>query len=153
MNVARESSAAAVESLARRAVEQASRTGLSAEAFAVPGTSMPLNELLHAAQRMPLLRKRHVVCLALGVSDRTLRRWLNEPSARLNPAQGERLLRLFAVSARAEELFGSAIEAERWLTAPAIGLDRRIPLDLIKEPADYEQLAAFLTRLEYGVYQ
>ncbi|MCO6057510.1 hypothetical protein NG726_12625 [Pseudomonas sp. MOB-449] len=34
-----------------------------------------------------------------------------------------------------------------------MALDRHVPLDLIKEPADYEQLAAFLTRLEYGVYQ
>ncbi|RJG08960.1 DUF2384 domain-containing protein [Pseudomonas cavernicola] len=153
MNVARETSTTALEALAQRVAEQASQAGLSAEAFAVPGTSMTLNELLHAARRAPLLRKRPLVCRALGISERTLRRWLHEPSAHLNPAQGERLLRLIVVSAHAEELFGSGVAAERWLTAPAMGLDRQVPLDLIKDSADYEQLTAFLTRLEYGVYQ
>lgn len=154
MNVARESSAAALEALAQRALQVVSQTGLSAESFAVvPGTSLTVNELLHAARRAPLLQKRELVCRALGVSDRTLRRWLHEPSAHLNPAHGERLLRLIAVSAHAEVVFGSGAAAERWFTVPAMGLNRQVPLDLIKEPADYEQLAAFLTRLEYGVYQ
>lgn len=151
--VARETSTTALETLTQRAAEQVAQAGLSAEAFAVPGTSMTLNELLDAARRAPLLRKRPLVCRALGISDRTLRRWLHEPSARLSPAQGERLLRLIAVSAYAEVVFGSGVEAERWFTVPAMGLDRQVPLDLIKEPADYEQLAAFLVRLEYGVYQ
>lgn len=71
----------------------------------------------------------------------------------VSAAQGERLLRLIAVSAYAEVVFGSGVEAERWFTVPAMGLDRQVPLDLIKAPADYEQLAAFLVRLEYGVYQ
>ncbi|MFZ6049770.1 antitoxin Xre/MbcA/ParS toxin-binding domain-containing protein [Pseudomonas sp. CR3202] len=153
MNVARESSINPLEALAQRAVEQALQAGLSAKAFAVPGTSMTLNELLHAARRAPILRKRPLVCRALGISDRTLRRWLHEPSAQLKPAQGERLLRLIAVSAHAEVVFGSGAAAERWLTVPAMGLNRQVPLDLIKEPADYEQLAAFLARIEYGVYQ
>lgn len=153
MNVARESSAAALGALAQRAAEQAAQAGVSAEAFAVPGTSMTLNELLHAARRAPLLRKRPLVCRALGISERTLRRWLHEPSTHLRPAHGERLLRLIAVSAYAEVVFGSGVAAERWFTVPAMGLNRQVPLDLIKEPADYEQLAAFLARLEYGVYQ
>ncbi|MCY1308681.1 putative toxin-antitoxin system antitoxin component [compost metagenome] len=63
------------------------------------------------------------------------------------------MLRLIAVSAHAEVVFGSGGAAERWFTVPAMGLNRQVPLDLIKEPADYEQLATFLVRLEYGVYQ
>lgn len=154
MNVARESFAAALEALAQRALQVVSQAGLSAESFAVaPGTSLTPNELLHAGRRAQLLLKRPLVCRALGVSDRTLRRWLNEPSAHLNPTHGERLLRLIAVSAYAEVVFGSGAVAERWFTVPAMGLNRQVPLDLIKEPADYEQLAVFLSRLEYGVYQ
>ncbi|WP_342244635.1 antitoxin Xre/MbcA/ParS toxin-binding domain-containing protein [Pseudomonas sp. OTU5201] len=153
MNVARESSAAALEALAQRAAEQAAQAGVSAEACPVPGTSMTLNELLHAARRVPLLRKRPLVCRALGISERTLRRWLHEPSAHLRLAHGERFLRLIAITAHAEVVFGSGVAAERWFTVPAMGLNRQVPLDLIKEPADYEQLADFLTRLEYGVYQ
>ncbi len=153
MTVAHETSITALEALAQRAAEQVLSTGLSTEAFAVPGSSMTITELLCAARRAPILRKRPLVCRALGISDRTLRRWLHEPSTHLNPAQGERLLRLFAVSVHAEVVFGSGVAAERWLTVPAMGLNQQVPLDLIKEPADYEQLAAFLVRLEYGVYQ
>jgi putative toxin-antitoxin system antitoxin component (TIGR02293 family) len=148
MTVARGPSAAALEALAQRAAEQVAQAGLSAEAFAVPGTSMTLNELLHAARRAPLLRKRPLVCRALGISERTLRRWLHDPSAHFKPVHGERLLRLIAVTAYAEVVFGSGVAAARWFTVPAMGLNRRVPLDLIKEPADYEQLATFLTRLE-----
>lgn len=74
MNVARESSSAALEALAQRALQVVSQAGLSAESFAVaPGTSLTLNELLYAARRGPLLQKRPLVCRALGVSERTLR--------------------------------------------------------------------------------
>ncbi|MNR39868.1 hypothetical protein D3C85_1581080 [compost metagenome] len=87
------------------------------------------------------------MCRALGISERTLRRWLHDPSAHLKLVHGERLLRLIAVSAYAEVVFGSSVAAERWFTVPAMGLNRQVPLDLIKEPSDYEQLAVFLTRL------
>ncbi len=153
MNVVRELSTTALEALAQRALHLLSPSGLSTESFAVPGTSMTLNELLYAARSAPLLQKRPLVCRALGISERTLRRWLHEPSAHLKPANGERLLRLIAVSAHAEIVFGSGAAAERWFTVPAMGLDRQVPLDMIKESADYEQLTAFLGRLEYGVYQ
>ncbi|MFK3640478.1 hypothetical protein [Pseudomonas protegens] len=49
-------------------------------------------------------------------------------------------------------MFGSGIKAERWLSNPKLGLGRRIPQDLLKAPSDYEVLASFLVRLEYGVY-
>lgn len=153
MNVARESSTTALEALVQRALRLFSPSGVSLESFAVPGTSMSLNELLYAARHAPLLQKRPLVCRALGISERTLRRWLHEPSAHLKPAHGERLLRLIAVSAHAEIVFGSGAAAERWFTVPAMGLDRQVPLDMIKESADYEQLTTFLGRLEYGVYQ
>lgn len=153
MNVARESSTAALEALAQRALQLLLSTGLSVESFAVPGTSLTVNQLLHAARRARLLQKRQLVCRALGISERTLRRWLHEPSAHLSRAHGERLLRLIAVSAQAEAVFGSGVAVERWFTVPAMGLDRQVPLDMIREPADYEQLAAFLGRLEYCVYQ
>lgn len=35
---------------------------------------------------------------------------------------------------------------------PKLGLERRIPRNLLKAPSDYEVLASLLVRLEYGVY-
>lgn len=49
-------------------------------------------------------------------------------------------------------MFGPGIKAERWLSNPKLGLERRIPQDLLKAPSDYEALASLLVRLEYGVY-
>ena len=58
MNVARESSTTALEALAQRALHLLSPSGLSTESFAVPGTSMTLNELLDAANGLGASVKR-----------------------------------------------------------------------------------------------
>jgi putative toxin-antitoxin system antitoxin component (TIGR02293 family) len=49
-------------------------------------------------------------------------------------------------------VLGSQQEAEQWLERPAIGLDRRRPIDLLATPAGVELVETFLERLEYGVY-
>lgn len=41
-------------------------------------------------------------------------------------------------------MFGSGIKAERWLSKSKLGLEQRIPQDLLKAPSDYEVLASFL---------
>ena len=43
-------------------------------------------------------------------------------------------------------------EAERWLAQPALGLDRRKPIDLLKTHPGARLVAQYLTRIEYGVY-
>ena len=48
--------------------------------------------------------------------------------------------------------FGSREAAERWLERPAIGLDRKRPIDLLITNAGAEMVEKFLGRLEYGVY-
>ena len=49
-------------------------------------------------------------------------------------------------------MLGSQAEAEQWLERPAIGLDRRRPIDLLATPAGIELVEDYLERLEYGVY-
>ncbi|MCY1384137.1 putative toxin-antitoxin system antitoxin component [compost metagenome] len=111
-----------------------------------------LSDLIQAAQHTKLLSNRRLIVRAIGISERTLQRWLKVPSTRLTPEHGIQFLRLIAVFARVEAMFGSGIKAERWLCDPAMGLERRIPIDLLRSRADYELLATFLIRLEYGVY-
>lgn len=50
------------------------------------------------------------------------------------------------------KLFGSREEAERWLEQPALGLDRRRPIDLLATPVGAQLVEDYLIRLEYGVY-
>ncbi len=38
------------------------------------------------------------------------------------------------------------------MLAPAIGLDNRIPIDLLSTTAGVEAVEHYLTRMEYGVY-
>ena len=53
---------------------------------------------------------------------------------------------------KAIEIFGSKEGAEQWLASPAIGLERRRPIDLLGTPDGFETVATYLGRIEYGVY-
>ncbi|MCY1241821.1 hypothetical protein D3C80_1532830 [compost metagenome] len=53
---------------------------------------------------------------------------------------------------RATQVFGSREAAERWMVAPALGLERRRPIDMLANEEDLEVLETFLGRIEYGVY-
>lgn len=50
------------------------------------------------------------------------------------------------------EVLGNADLAERWLLAPAIGLDQRVPADLIQTPEGTEQVETYLRQIDYCVY-
>ena len=52
----------------------------------------------------------------------------------------------------ATEGFGSREEAPDWLQRPALALDGRRPIDLLRTPTGAEAVGDHLTRLEYGVY-
>jgi putative toxin-antitoxin system antitoxin component (TIGR02293 family) len=49
-------------------------------------------------------------------------------------------------------VFGSQAEAEQWLGRPAIGLDQRKPIDLLRTHPGARLVAEYLTRIEHGVY-
>ncbi len=88
----------------------------------------------------------------LGISARTLRRQSETPDKPM-PADLASKAWLFAETwAKATEIFGGKEEAERWLSSPAMGLDRQRPIALLQTVQGAELVNDFLTRLEYGVY-
>lgn len=89
---------------------------------------------------------------ALSVSERTLRRHLEQNSGRLGVALGSRLWRFAELLARATIVFGDQGKAERWLSSNAMGLDGHRPVDLLQTSCGAQLVNDYLGRLEYGVY-
>lgn len=52
----------------------------------------------------------------------------------------------------AEQVLGSAMEARRWLTAPAMGLNRKVPRELLSTPEGRRLVVTLLYRIDTGVY-
>ena len=93
-----------------------------------------------------------VVRAAIGISERSFARRKAAPKTRLPVDESARLWRFAEILAQATRVFGSQGEAEQWLCRPAIGLDRRTPIDLLKTPPGARLVTEYLTRIEYGVY-
>ena len=89
---------------------------------------------------------------ALGISQRTLQRRRETPAKKLTPDQSGRAWKFAEVLSKATQVFGSQERAEQWLNSPALGLDRKRPIDLLTTSAGAELVETHLTRLEYGVY-
>lgn len=70
----------------------------------------------------------------------------------LDPHGSDRALRLVSVTSHTIDVLGSKEAAERWLSSPAMGLDRRKPIDLLQSTDGTEMVKALLTRMKYGVY-
>ena len=94
----------------------------------------------------------NVLLAAIGVSERSFARRKAAPKTRLPVDESERLWRFADVLAHATRVFGSQVEAEHWLDRPAIGLDRRKPLDLLRTHPGTRLVSEYLTRIEHGVY-
>ena len=94
---------------------------------------------------------RHTVLSAVGISERTLQRG-NVAGKLLDSNASDRTLRLASVAEQAIDVLGSQEAAERWLSAPAMGLDRRRPIDLLQSSEGTELVRTLLTRMDHGVY-
>ena len=93
-----------------------------------------------------------VLLATIGISERSFARRKAAPKTRLPVDESERLWRFAEVLAHATRVFGSQAEAEQWLDRPAIGLDRRKPLDLLRTHPGTRLVSEYLTRIEHGVY-
>ena len=93
-----------------------------------------------------------VLLATIGVSERSFARRKAAPKTLLPVDESERLWRFAEVLAHATRVFGSQGEAERWLDRPAIGLDRRKPIDLLRTYPGTRLVSEYLTRIEHGVY-
>lgn len=93
------------------------------------------------------------VARAMGVSLRTVQRLKKRLATdRLGTDQSDRAWQLAEVLARATDVFGTREDAERWLEAPAIGLDQRRPIDLLGTSAGTEAVKTYLERIDHGIY-
>jgi putative toxin-antitoxin system antitoxin component (TIGR02293 family) len=93
-----------------------------------------------------------VVLAAIGVSERSLARRKAAPRTLLPFDESERLWRFAEILSHATRVFGSQAEAEQWLGRPAIGLDQRRPIELLRTHPGARLVAEYLTRIEHGVY-
>ena len=85
----------------------------------------------------------------LGVSETTLQR---RADTTLDANASDRMLRLLSVAEQATAVLGARDLAERWLAAPAIGLDRRRPIELLISSEGTTMVKTLLARMERGVY-
>lgn len=92
------------------------------------------------------------VSAAAGVSLRTAQRIDAQSTKLLSPEQSGRLWKFAEVLAKAIEVFGMREEAEKWLATPAIALEKKRPVDLLRSPVGVELIEQLLGRLEYNVY-
>ena len=88
----------------------------------------------------------------LGITARTMQRRAASTHKTLDPNASDRALRLVSVTNQAIEVLGSQQAAERWLSSPAMGLDQRKPIDLLRSSEGTELVKTLLTRMDFGVY-
>ena len=93
-----------------------------------------------------------VLLATIGISERSFARRKAAPKTRLPVDESERLWRFAEVLGHATRVFGSQAEAEHWLDRPAIGLDHRKPIDLLRTHPGTHLVSEYLTRIEHGVY-
>ncbi len=60
--------------------------------------------------------------------------------------------RLDQIQGQATNVFGTPQQAIAWLKRPAIGLDWRVPYELLSNAEGYLRVANYLERIKYGVY-
>ena len=112
----------------------------------IPGAAIV--KLFTAVMTLPMT----LVLGAIGVSERSYARRKAAPRTRLPVNESERLWRFAEILAHATRVFDSQAEAEQWLDRPAIGLDQRKPIDLLKTHPGARLVEEYLTRIEHGVY-
>jgi len=92
------------------------------------------------------------VAAVLGLSSRTLRRFREQPDRPLPADLASKVWQLAETLAQAAVVVGDAAAAQRWLAAPAMGLDGARPIDLLRTLQGSELVTEFLGRLANGVY-
>jgi putative toxin-antitoxin system antitoxin component (TIGR02293 family) len=113
---------------------------------------LPGAALTHLIDSLVSLRDPASIEKAVGISRRTFQRRKVAPRKPLSQEQSGRTWKFAEILAKATAVFGSQEEAEQWLERPAIGLEQRLPIDLLATPAGVQLVEDYLERLEHGVY-
>jgi len=88
---------------------------------------------------------------ALGISLKTIHRLRKDPDRHLSSQASDRLYRLARIYQLASDVLEDPEAAREWLRSPQIGLDNRVPMDLMTSEAGSREVEALLIRIEYGV--
>ena len=88
---------------------------------------------------------------ALGISLKTIHRLRKDPGRHLSSQASDRLYRLARLYQLANDVLEDSESALEWLRSPQMGLDNRVPMDLMTSEAGSREVEALLTRIEYGV--
>ncbi len=91
------------------------------------------------------------VAHTLGISLKTIHRLRKDPARHLSSQASDRLYRLARLYQLANDVLEDPGSAREWLRSTQIGLDNRIPLDLMTSEAGSREVEALLMRIEYGV--
>lgn len=111
---------------------------------------IPRSAAEHLRERLHLTERE--LADGLGVSAKTLQRLSRRRSARLTPAQGDRLYRLARLVAFAEEVLEDRDRALQWLRQPQRALGDRVPFELMRTEVGSREVEDLLGRIEYGVF-
>jgi putative toxin-antitoxin system antitoxin component (TIGR02293 family) len=84
----------------------------------------------------------------LGVSDATIARKIKS-GGKLGPMESERLARIALIESEAEEVFGSADLAKRWMLEPNVALGEA-PLSFLDTDTGADEIRKILAAIAYG---
>ena len=91
------------------------------------------------------------IASTLGISQKTISRLRTRPESSLGPGASDRLYRLAVILSLAAEVLEEEELAREWLRTPQVGLNNRIPLDLLNTEAGAREVEDLLGRIENGV--
>lgn len=128
---------------------QRAATGLQAHDSIIQGVSVSAAK--HLLASVHIISEAQVYAV-LGISPKTMQRRAASASKTLDANASDRAMRLTSMIQLATEVLGAQDAAERWLTSPAIGLDGRLPIDLLQSSQGTEMVKTLLNRMDYGVY-
>ena len=106
---------------------------------------LPVKTLSILEEELSLSREH--VCAIIGISPRTMHR-----RKRLKLDEADKLYRLARVFTLAVNVLGGKELALKWLNAPKIALNNKIPLELLNTGIGTREIEKLLRQIEYGVY-
>jgi putative toxin-antitoxin system antitoxin component (TIGR02293 family) len=124
-------------------------TGLVAHDLVAKGVGVA--DAKQVLKRLTIINEKQFYSV-LGITERTMQRRAASATKTLDANASDRALRLVTVMHQATEVLGSQEAAERWLSSPAMGLDQRVPIDLLQSSEGTAMVKTLLSRMEYGVY-
>ncbi|MDE3739409.1 DUF2384 domain-containing protein [Pseudomonas resinovorans] len=128
------------------------RIGNPLQIFELIESGIPITNAARVLSELDFMGNQLVLAKIIGMSPRALLRRAQRTDSALSPTLSSRLFTFVQVLMQAEAVFGSRQLAAKWITKPALGLERYPPIDLLTNPQGAEIVADFLARMEHGVY-